>query len=150
MLAELAAANAAFAVIKTTISNGRELVDAGAALSKYFTAKSSLAKKVEKAKGNKTLLEEFMALEKLKQQETALRELMVYHGRGGMWEDWVKFEAAAARDRKEAEHRANVARTKKNAKYAKYGSWFLLTLLILTVVALFGYLGYMITNRDVQ
>ena len=47
MLAELAAANAAFAVIKTTISNGRELVDAGQALGNYFSAKSQLAKKVE-------------------------------------------------------------------------------------------------------
>ena len=38
MLAELAIANAAFSVIKQTLSNGKEIADAGSALTKYFGA----------------------------------------------------------------------------------------------------------------
>lgn len=148
MLAELAAANAAFAVIKTTISNGRELVDAGAALGKYFTAKSTLVKKVESKKGNKSDLEEFLALEALKQKEQELRELMVYYGRGGMWEDWVQFEAAAARDRKVAALKEEAARIKQQDKYKEWATWALLTFLLLSVVGLFAYLGYMIFNKE--
>ena len=39
MLAELAAANAAFAVIKKTISNGKEIADCASAISNFVTAK---------------------------------------------------------------------------------------------------------------
>jgi len=42
-----------------------------------------------------------MALENLKQQEEELRERMIYAGRPGMWTDWLKFQAQAARKRRE-------------------------------------------------
>ena len=41
MLAELAIANAAFQVIKQTLSNGKEIADAGSAVTKYFSASQS-------------------------------------------------------------------------------------------------------------
>ena len=42
MIAELALANSAFAVIKKTIQNGREILDAGEAISKFVSAKEEL------------------------------------------------------------------------------------------------------------
>ena len=42
MIAELAAANAAFDVIKQTIANGREIYEAGEALARYFGIKSEI------------------------------------------------------------------------------------------------------------
>jgi hypothetical protein len=51
-------------------------------------------------------MEEFMALEQLNAQEVELRERMVYAGRPGMWGDWLKFQAAAARKRREAKEEA--------------------------------------------
>jgi hypothetical protein len=51
-------------------------------------------------------MEEFMALEQLNAQEVELRERMVYEGRPGMWGDWQKFQAAAARKRREAKEEA--------------------------------------------
>lgn len=42
MLAELAAANAAFAVIKAALANGKELVDVGSKALEYFDAKASI------------------------------------------------------------------------------------------------------------
>ena len=53
MLAELAAANAAFAVIKQAVQNGRELADAGSAITKYVGAKEELARRAKKKKKNK-------------------------------------------------------------------------------------------------
>jgi hypothetical protein len=47
-----------------------------------------------------------MALEQLRQQEEDLRERMVYAGRPGMWGDWLKFQAQAARQRREAKDAA--------------------------------------------
>ena len=55
MLAELAAANAAFAVIKQAVQNGRELADAGSAITKYVGAKEELSRRAKKRK-NRALL----------------------------------------------------------------------------------------------
>lgn len=110
MLAELAAANAAFAVIKQTLANGRELADCGKAIADFVTAKETLQKRGNKKKnsfwhkvGGKAGddLEEFMALEKIRQQEEQLREAMQLYGRAGLWFDWVKFQAEARKRRQQ-------------------------------------------------
>ena len=67
MLAELAAINAAYAVIKEVVGNGRELHEAGTHISEFFSNKKKLEKKVEQApQGSRNLLEEFFALEDAK------------------------------------------------------------------------------------
>ena len=103
MLAELAAANAAFAVIKQAVQNGRELADAGSAITKYVGAKEELSRRAKKKKkpgASNSDLEEFMALEKLKQQEEQLRETMIWSGRPGLWKDWQAFQAQARKSRR--------------------------------------------------
>jgi len=100
MLVELAAANAAFAVIKEAINNSGELVQAGKAIAEWFDAKSSLQKKVEeKPYDQRSDLEEFFALEQLKQQQEELKQMMIYQGRPGLWDDWLMFQAEAKRKR---------------------------------------------------
>ena len=98
MIAEIAAANASFAVIKAALANGKELSALGSRVFDYFDNKARIQEKATQ-KGGGSDLEEFMALEQFKQQEEELRERMVYAGRPGMWDDWVKFQAAAARRR---------------------------------------------------
>ena len=98
MLAELAAANAAFAIIKKTIQNGKDLHDTGNAAYAYFNSKTQIQKNFTK-KGKRQDLEEFFALEKLREQEEQLKELMIYAGRPGLWEDWLKFQSEAKRQR---------------------------------------------------
>lgn len=114
MLAELAAANAAFAVIKATINNGQEIVDAGQHLVKYFGAKQQIQAKAHE-KGYKSDLEAFMAAETLKAQEDELKQMMIYQGRAGMWEDWLQFQAHAKQDRL-ARERQEASKRLKNKK----------------------------------
>ena len=109
MLAELAAANAAFGVIKSFISNGKELASCGKQISDFVFAKEQIEKKAkkQKAKGLQTNdLEEFMALEQLKQKEEELKQIMIYAGRPGLWADWQKFQAEARKSRRYAEKMA--------------------------------------------
>jgi len=102
LLTELAVATAAFKTVKSFISEGKELYDMGEQLYSYFDAKSNLQRTVNKSnKSDKSDLEEFLALEKIKAQEDELRELMIYTGRPGMWTDWLKFQSAAAQRRDE-------------------------------------------------
>ena len=148
MLAELAVANAAYAVIKETIGNGKDLMDAASALSQWFDSKNSLQKKAnEKGGVNRSDLEEFAALEKLKQQEADLKRMMIYSGRGGLWDDWLKFQSDAKRKREEAE-RQKVLRKQRIIGRIKDG------FMILLIVALLGGIGVIIgfaiwMSRDV-
>ncbi len=102
MLAELAAANAAFAVIKTAVQNGKDIAAAGSAIANFVGAKETLEKKANK-KGGGNDLEEFLALEQIREQEEQLRQIMIYTGRPGLWNDWQKFQAKARVARREAE-----------------------------------------------
>ena len=108
MLAELAAANAAFGVIKSFISNGKELASCGKQISDFVFAKEQIQKKASKqrAKVGSGDLEEFMALEKIKEQEKELKQLMIYAGRHGLWEDWQRYQAEARKSRRYAEKMA--------------------------------------------
>ena len=113
MLAELAAANAAFGVIKSFISNGKELASCGKQISDFVFAKEQIEKKAKKqrAKGVRTNdLEEFMALEQLKQKEEELKQIMIYAGRPGLWQDWQRFQAEARKSRRYAEKMAQKKR----------------------------------------
>ena len=101
MLAELAAANAAFAVIKQAVQNGKEIAAAGNAIAQFVGAKEKLEKKADK-NGTGSDLESFLALEKIREQEKQLKELMIYTGRPGLWNDWQRFQAKARVARREA------------------------------------------------
>jgi len=111
MLAELAAANAAFAVIKTAVQNGKDIAAAGSAIASFVGAKEDLQRKANK-KGGGSDLEEFMALEQIREQEEQLKQIMIYAGRPGLWGDWQKFQAKARIARREAEEAA-IKRRKK-------------------------------------
>ena len=113
MLAELAAANAAFAVIKQCVSNGRDLASAGKAIGDFVFAKEELTRRAKNRKkpGQANAdLEEFMALEKIKEQEQHLKEVMIWSGRPGMWDDWQRFQAEARKSRRVQEELAKKKR----------------------------------------
>jgi hypothetical protein len=143
MIAELAAANAAYAVIKAALANGKELSALGSKVFDYFDNKAKIQEKATQ-KGGGSDLEEFMALEQLKQQEEHLRESMVYAGRAGMWEDWQRFQAAAAkrrREAKEAEARRVASRKKRAEQMVEYIA-ISLAGLILAALIIYGIVLY--------
>jgi hypothetical protein len=136
MIAELMAANAAYAVIKETISNGGDLLSAGQKLFDYFDNKAVIQKKAREG-GMKSDLEEFMALEQLKKQEAELRQMMIYQGRGGLWDDWMQFQVEARKKREKAEAEAKVKRMKRIEALKTTG-------LIILLVMMLGGLGVII------
>lgn len=102
MIAEIAAANAAFQVIKGALTNGRELYDVAEQATKYFDNKSAIAKKANRTGGSNEL-QCFMQLEKIKEQEEWLKEHMIYAGRADMYSDWLKFQSDCKQKRERAE-----------------------------------------------
>ncbi len=117
MLAELAAFNAGFAVIKQTVLNGRDITDALGSLSNMVGAEEDL-----KAAGNRKKksiwskiagknsddFEEFISLHKIKEQRKEL-ESMVRLYASFSWDDYIAFEAKMRVKRKrEAEERERI------------------------------------------
>lgn len=143
MLAELAAANAAFAVIKGALANGKELSALGSRVFDYFDNKAKIQEAATK-KGGGSDLEEFMALEQLKQQEEELRERMVYAGRPGMWNDWVKFQAAAARRRREDAEAVKREKARRAAQLEQMAEYIAIGMasIILAALLIYGLIIY--------
>lgn len=112
MLAELAAANAAYDVIKQTLQNGQEIYEAAEAMAQYFGLKQEIQRKAHEH-GYKSDLQAFMAAEQLKSQEEELKQMMIYQGRGGMWNDWLQYQAQMKRSREEAEQEEKRAIAKR-------------------------------------
>jgi hypothetical protein len=138
MIAEIAAANAAFAVIKGALANGKELHQLGSRVFDYFDNKAKIQESVTK-KGGGSDLEEFMALEQLRQQEEELRERMVYAGRPGMWGDWQKFQAAAARKRREDAEAIKREKARRAAQIAEMVEYIVIGMASLVLAALLIY-----------
>jgi len=148
MIAEIAAANAAFAVIKGALANGKELHQLGSRVFDYFDNKAKIQESVTK-KGGGSDLEEFMALERLRQQEEELRERMVYAGRPGMWGDWQKFQAQAARKRREDAEAAKREKARRAARLAQLTEYIALGMasLVLAALLIYGIILYMLHLR---
>jgi hypothetical protein len=127
-------ASAAIGAVKEFIQSGRDLCDAGEHLATYFDTKAKIQAKANKH-GYKSDLEAFMALEKLKQQEAELKEIMIYSGRGGMWDDWLQFQVEQKRQRVAAEEMA--ARVKRERR-RKIREWILAGVIVVTTLAGIG------------
>jgi hypothetical protein len=148
MLAEIAAANAAFAVIKGALANGKELHQLGSRVFDYFDNKAKIQENATK-KGGGSDLAEFMALEQLHQQEEELRERMVYAGRPGMWNDWQKFQAQAARKRREAKDEAEREAKRRQESLARLAEYIAIGMasLVLAALLIYGIILYMLHLR---
>ena len=130
MIAELAAFNAGFQVIKTFVANGRDLSDAAGAIGKMVGAKEDLKRRQNKQKksvmsflGGKreSDFEEFMALEKIIELEKEMVSMMRLYGRPGLYDDWVRFQAEARKIRRDEE----IAAKKKRSKQIEFLAWIL-------------------------
>ena len=142
MLAELAAINTAYGVIKEVVGNGQELYAAGQYVAQFFNTKHELQKKLnEKPPDQRNQLEEFFALEEIKAKEQELKELMIIAGRPGLWDDWLKFQAEAARARREEIARLELEAYNKQQKI-KHG--FEMAGVSLLVIATLAGLAFMI------
>jgi hypothetical protein len=138
VLIELAAANAAFSVIKEAVQNSGDLMAAGESLFKFFDSKAELQKKAKSSNGtDRGDLEAFMALEQLKKQEEELKQMMIYQGRGGLWTDWLKFQLEAKKKREAAEREKVLKRQRLIGRIKDVA-------MIILVIVLLGGLGLII------
>jgi len=141
MLAELAIANAAFQVIKQTLSNGKEIADAGSALTKYFGASQAIEQKAKLGTGD--VLAAYQAKQAIERQEKELEWMLNKQGLLGYYkyqqfrdEFFEKQKAEAAKQR---------IRNKKIKNNVETG----LVVTILIVIFLAAFVGVLIYIKGI-
>jgi hypothetical protein len=138
MLAELAIANAAFAVIKQTLSNGKEIADAGSALTKYFGASQSIENKIKS--GNGDVLAAYQAKQAIERQEKELEYMLNKQGLLG----YYKYQQF--RDEYYTKQKADAKKQKAQAKEVKETMVMagqVLGILVTILAAFFGVVMYL-------
>ena len=111
ILETIAAANAAYSVIRTCIQNGREGADLMASVGKFLTAEDDIKQAVQKKKnspltaitgGEEGDWEEFQALEQIREQRKELESYIRLYGRPGQWDRWIQWQNEARKQRQAA------------------------------------------------
>ena len=139
MLETLVAANEAFELIKVTVQNGKEIYEAGEALARYFGLKEELQKRAHQH-GYKSDIQAFMAAEQLAAKEAELKEMMIYQGRGGMWDDWLAFQSEMKRSREAEKKEQDIAKMKRRKFILDFISWSGFSIAIVLIISASIYL----------
>jgi SNF family Na+-dependent transporter len=75
-----------------------------------------------------------MALEQIKEKENELKQIMIYVGRPGLWQDWQQFQAEARKSRRYQEKMAE-KRKQELIEYMGYGIAFIFVLFFAGLLA---------------
>ena len=122
ILETIAAANAAYSVIRTCIQNGRETADLMSNVGKFLTAEEELKDAVQKKKNSPLTAitggaegdwEEFQQLEKIKEQRKELESYIRLYGQPGQWDRWQQWQMEARKARQAAKKAAEKAQQER-------------------------------------
>jgi hypothetical protein len=111
ILESIAAANAAYQVIKTAIGNGKETAGVIGAVGKFLTAEEDIKQAVQKKKnspltaitgGEEGDWEEFQALENIREKRRELESHIRLYGQPGQWDRWISWQNEARKQRQAA------------------------------------------------
>jgi len=147
ILETIAAANAAYSVIRTCIQNGREGADLMASVGKFLTAEDDIKQAVQKKKnspltaitgGEEGDWEEFQALEQIREQRKELESYIRLYGKPGQWDRWLQWQTEARKARQAAKRAAEKAREERNEAIATAAGILLAVAVCITAVYYLG------------
>lgn len=150
ILESIAAANAAYSVIKTALSNGKETAGLIGAVGKFLGAEEDVKEAVNRKKnspltaiagGEQGDWEEFQALEDLRQKRQELESYCRLYAPPGTWDRWQQWQMEARKQRQAAKRAAEKAREERNEAIATVaGILMAVTVCVLAVYYLGVYL----------
>ena len=147
ILETIMAANAAYAVIKECISNGKESANLMASVGKFLSAEEEIKEAVQKRKnspltaitgGDEGMWEEFQHLETIREQRRELESYIRLYGKAGQWDRWIAWQAEARKQRAAARRAAEKAREERLELFTTIMAILLAALCLLTGVYYIG------------
>jgi len=122
ILESIAAANAAYSVIKTALGNGKETAGLIGAVGKFLSAEEDIKEAINKKKASPITVitgssegdwEEFQHLEMLRQKRAELESYCRLYAPAGTWDRWQQWQAEARKQRQAAKKAAEKAREER-------------------------------------
>lgn len=151
ILESIAAANAAYSVIKTALGNGRETAGLISAVGKFLSAEEDIKDAINKKKASPITMitgssegdwEEFQHLENLRQKRQELESYCRLYAPPGTWDRWQQWQAEARKQRQAAKKAAEKAREERMEVLATIVGVLMAVGTIVTAVYFLGrYLG---------
>lgn len=151
ILESIAAANAAYSVIRQALGNGRETAGLISAVGKFLSAEEDVKEAVQKKKNNPLTAitggeegdwEEFQALENIKQKRAELESYCRLYAPAGTWDRWIAWQNEARKQRQAARKAAEKRREEMMEKIqVATGVILALTGVVLGIYYLGVYMG---------
>ena len=140
-IAAIKIANEAIGAIKEFAGHVQSVGEMGPQLTKLADAKEEIEKKAKDGD-----MECFFELEKIRQREAEIKQMFIYNGRAGLWDDYQKF--IANRKQLKENERKRIAEAKKR-RQKQIKDWSIgigVALAVLSAVGLIGYIFYWIVT----
>ena len=147
ILESIAAANAAYSVIRQALGNGKETAGLISAVGKFLSAEEDIKEAINKKKSSPITMitgssegdwEEFQHLEKLRQKRQELESYCRLYAPPGTWDRWQQWQAEARKQRQAAKKAAEKAREERMELLATIAG---IGMAVIIVVLCIYYLG---------
>jgi len=136
-------ANEAIGAIKEFAGHIESIGQMGPHLNKLAEAKEEIEKKAKEGS-----MEHFFELEKIKQREAEIKQLFIYSGRPGLWDDYQKFLANRKQLKENQRRREAAERARRKRIIKDWAIGIAVATGVLTAVGIAAYVLYwLITTK---
>jgi len=135
-------ANDAIGAVKELLGNVQSIGQIGDHLTKITDAKEELKQKADEGD-----LRAFMQLEEIQKQEYQLKQMMIYQGRPGLWEDYQNFQRTRKQIRENEIKRKEAAKAHRRRQIRDWCIGIAVTVGVLSAIGLVGYIFYWISKQ---
>jgi preprotein translocase subunit Sss1 len=140
-IAAIKIANEAIGAIKEFAGHIQSVGEMGPQLTKLADAKEELEKKAKDGD-----MECFFELEKIRNKEAEIKQMFIYQGRAGLWDDYCKFIANRKQLKENERKRIAEAKARRKKQIKEWSIGIAVSLAVLSAVGLIGYIFYWIVT----
>jgi len=138
-LAAIKIANEAIGAIKEFAGHIQSVGEMGPQLTKLADAKEQIEKDAKAGD-----MEAFFELEKIRNKEAEIKQMFIYQGRAGLWDDYQKFMQNRKQLKENERKRIAEAKKRRQKQIKDWSIGIAVTLAVLSAVGLIGYIFYWI------
>ena len=136
-IAAIKIANEAIGAIKEFAGHIQSVGEMGPQLNKLADAKDQLEKKAKDGD-----MECFFELEKIRNKEAEIKQMFIYQGRAGLWDDYCKFLANRKQLKENERKRIAAEKARRHRQIKNWSIGIAITLATLSAVGICAYFLY--------
>jgi len=136
-IAAIKIANEAIGAIKEFAGHIQSVGEMGPQLTKLADAKEEIEKKAKDGD-----MECFFELEKIRQREAEIKQMFIYNGRAGLWDDYCKFIANRKQLKENERKRIADKKARRRRQIKDWSIGIAVTVAALSAVGICGYFLY--------